>query len=173
MKLVRWVRFTWNLEEPIAAEATLPTHYHFAPGTEADENEIRTVITRSFAHDSFWGDAMHEVDSLLEGWLERALDPASEVHCLTLRHGLRIIGAAILNPDPASENHLIPGPCVVLEYRNRGLGGALLGESLRVLRQAGLTQVHARAKMNSPVARFLYPKYNGTPAPDDTPMLAA
>jgi GNAT superfamily N-acetyltransferase len=173
MKLVRWVRFTWDLEKLPATEPALPAHYHFAPATEADETEVRTVITRSFAHDSSWGEAIHEVNSLLDGWLTRAFDPENQAQCLTLRHGVRIIGALVLDPDPASENNLSPGPCVLLEYRNRGLGVALLGESLRVLRQLGLSRAHARAKSNSPVARFLYPKYNGTPAPDDTPLLAA
>ncbi|MEO6872419.1 MAG: GNAT family N-acetyltransferase, partial [Chthoniobacterales bacterium] len=123
--------------------------------------------------DSSWGEAIHEVNNLLDGWLARAFDPENQVQCLTLRHGGRIIGALILNSDPSSENHLSPGPCVVLEYRNRGLGAALLGEALRVLREAGLTRARARAKVNSPVARFLYSKFNGTSAPDDKPLLAA
>ena len=55
--------------------------------------------------------------------------------CLALRHGLRIIGADVLVADPARENHLTPGPCILMEYRNRGFGTALLGESLRQLRQ--------------------------------------
>lgn len=173
MKLVRWVRFTWDLEKLPATEAALPAHYHFGPATEADETEVRTVITRSFAHDSSWGDAIQEVNNLLDGWLGRAFDPENQVQCLTLRDGERIIGALVLDPDPESEFNFSPGPCVLLEYRNRGLGVALLGESLRVLRQLGLSRAQARAKANSPVARFLYPKYNGTPLPDDTPMLAA
>lgn len=173
MKLVHWVRFKWDLEKLPSPGISLPDHYHFAKAGEADASEVRTVITRSFAHDSSWGDAIHEVNGLMDGWLARAFGDEPSAQCLTLRHGLRIIAAAILNPDPGAENHLSPGPCVLLEYRNRGLGGALLGESLRLLREAGITQVHARAKINSPVARFLYPKFNGTPAPDDTPMLAA
>jgi GNAT superfamily N-acetyltransferase len=173
MKLVHWVRFNWDLEKLPASGLSLPAHYHFAPACEADESEVRTVITRSFAHDSSWGEAIHEVNGLIDGWLSCAFGEEPSAQCLTLRHGLRIIGAAVLNRDPTSENHLSPGPCVLLEYRNRGLGVALLGESLRLLREAGITQVRARAKINSPVARFLYPKFNGTPAPDDTPMLAA
>jgi hypothetical protein len=173
MKLVPWVRFNWNLEKLPALGTALPDHYHFAPASAADENEVRTVITRSFAHDSSWGDAIHEINGLIDGWLARVFGEEPAGQCLTLRHGVRIIGATIVDLDPDSENHLCPGPCVLLEYRNRGLGGALLGESLRVLSGAGLTEVHARAKRNSPVARFLYPKYNGAPAPDDSPMLAA
>jgi GNAT superfamily N-acetyltransferase len=173
MKLVHWIRFNWDLEKLPAPGMALPDHYHFASASEADENELRTVISRSFAHDSSWGDAIHEVNAMLDGWLERAFAPERAGQCLTIRHGLRIIGAALLVADPQAENHLSPGPCVLLEYRNRGLGSALLGEALRRLREAGLTRASARAKHNSPVAKFLYPKFNGTPTPDDKPMLAA
>ncbi len=174
MKLIRWVRFTWNLEDLPALGSVVPEHYHFAPATAADESEVRTVITRSFAHDSSWGEVIHQINPLLEGWLESAFRAEGAVgQCLTLRHGLRIIGAAIVDPDPLLEDHLLPGPCVLLEYRNRGLGGALLGESLRVLREAGITRASGRARQNSPVAKFLYPKFNGTAMADDKPVLAA
>ena len=54
-----------------------------------------------------------------------------------------MIGASILVPDPTRGNHLTPGPCVLMEYRNRGLGTALLEESLRQLRAAGLSRAVA------------------------------
>lgn len=174
MKLVRWVRFNWDLEKLPAFGNALPEHYHFAPVTAANEADVRAVIARSFAHDTTWGDAIHEVNAMLDGWLENAFEVETDRgQCVTLRHGLRIIGATILLPNPLAENHLAPGPCVLMEYRNRGLGTALLGESLRQLREAGLTRASARAKDNSPVAKFLYPKFNGSPTPDDTPLLAA
>ena len=174
MKQIQWVRFTWDLEKLPTLGSALPKHYHFAAASRADERELRTVIARSFAHDTSWGDAIHEVNGMIDGWLERAFEPEKGGICLALRHGLRIIGAAILIPDALAENHLSPGPCVLMEYRNRGLGTALLGESLRKLREAGLTRGVALAKINAPVAKFLYPKFDGTLTPGSTtPLLAA
>ncbi|MBA3651063.1 MAG: hypothetical protein H0W66_06200 [Chthoniobacterales bacterium] len=49
----------------------------------------------------------------------------------------------------------------------------LLGESLRQLRAAGLYRATAFTKGNAPVAKFLYPKFNGVLTPGDTPLLAA
>jgi GNAT superfamily N-acetyltransferase len=173
MKLVQWVRFSWDLDKLPPLGAALPEHYHFVAATGADEKELRAVIARSFAHDTSWGDAIHEVEGMIDGWLVRALKPEDGGICLALRHGLRMIGASILIPAPAAENHLSPGPCVQMEYRNRGLGTALLGESLRRLREAGLSRATAHTKSNAPVAKFLYPKFNGTLTPGDTPLLAA
>jgi len=172
MKLVHWVRFTWDLEQLPTLGSILPQHYHFAIAAVADERELRAVIARSFAQDTSWGDAIHDVNGLIENWLERAFAPVGQGVCLTLRHGLRIIGASVLLPDPTVEDHLTPGPCVLMEYRNRGFGSALLEESLRQLRAAGLTRVSGLTKRNAPVAKFLYPKFNGTLAPDDTPLVA-
>jgi hypothetical protein len=173
MKLVQWVRFTWDLDKLPTLGPALPAHYSFNAASHADEKELRAVIGRSFAHDTSWGDAIHAVNGMLDGWLERAFEPEKSGICLTLRHGLRMIGAAILIPDPATENHLSPGPCVLMEYRNRGLGTALLGESLRQLHEAGLSRAAALTKNNAPVAKFLYPKFNGVLIPGDTPLLAA
>jgi GNAT superfamily N-acetyltransferase len=173
MKLVQWVRFTWDLEKLPTLGDALPAHYSFTAATRADERELRAVIGRSFANDTSWGDAIHEVNSMIDGWLERAFAPEGNGVFLALRHGLRIIGASVLLPDPASEDHLAPGPCVSMEYRNRGFGAALLEESLRRLRAAGLTRSFAITKSNAPVAKFLYPKFNGIPIPVDTPLVAA
>jgi len=173
MKQVQWVRFNWDLDEALPLGATLPEHYHFATATQADEKELRIVITRSFADDTSWGDAIHEVKGMIDGWLERVFEPEAVGVCLVLRHGLRMIGTSILIPDPAAENHLSPGPCVLMEYRNRGLGTALLDESLRRLHAAGLSRAVALTKSNAPVAKFLYPKFNGLLTPGATPLLAA
>jgi hypothetical protein len=164
MKLLQWVRFTWDLDQLPPPGVVLPEHYHFAAITRADEKELRAVITRSFAHDTSWGDAIHEVNDMIDGWLERGFELEKNGLCLALRHGVRMIGASILIPDPSAEDHLSPGPCVQMEYRNRGLGTALLGESLRRLHEAGLSRAAARAKINGPVAKFLYPKFNGVGA---------
>jgi GNAT superfamily N-acetyltransferase len=173
MKLVQWVRFTWDLDTLPLLGVALPEHYHFVAATGADEKELRAVIGRSFAHDTSWGDAIHEVNDMIEGWLSQAFEPEDGGICLSLRHGLRMIGASILIPASAAENHLSPGPCVLMEYRNRGLGTALLGESLRRLHEAGLSRATAHTKSNAPVAKFLYPKFNGTLTPGDSPLLAA
>jgi len=173
MKLVQWVRFTWELDKLPALSDALPAHYFLTAATRDDEKELRAVIGRSFVQDTSWGDAIHEVNSMLDSWLERAFEPEKSGICLALRHGLRMIGAAILLPDPAAANHLAPGPCVLMEYRNRGLGTALLMESLRQLRAAGLSRAAALTKNNAPAAKFLYPKFNGVVSPGDTPVLAA
>ena len=173
MKLVQWVRFTWELDKLPTLGAALPAHYFLTVANRADEKELRAVIGRSFIQDASWGDAIHEVNSMLDGWLERAFELEKSGICLALRHGLRMIGASILLPDPAAGNHLTPGPCVLMEYRNRGLGTALLVESLRQLRAAGLSRAVALTKNNAPVAKFLYPKFNGVVTPADTPVLVA
>lgn len=173
MKLVQWVRFTWELDKLPTLGAALPAHYSLAAATSADEKELRAVIGRSFVQDTSWGDAIHEVNSMLDGWLERAFDPGKGGICLALRHGLRMIGASILIPDAADGNHLTPGPCVLMEYRNRGLGTALLGESLRRLHGTGLSRAAALTKNNAPAAKFLYPKFDGVVTPGDMSVLVA
>ena len=52
MKLVQWVRFTWDLDKLPAIAPVLPLHYHFDEVSQPNEREVRAVIARSLAHDT-------------------------------------------------------------------------------------------------------------------------
>ncbi|CAN5160239.1 hypothetical protein BH20VER2_BH20VER2_12510 [soil metagenome] len=167
MRPINWLRFTWDLEaRPSPAPRKLPEHYEITAVGPEDLKELRRVITTSFTLDPDWNPAMQEVMKTIEASLERAAERADTVY-LALRHGVRIIGTTVVSLDPAAENHLSPGPCVLMEYRNRGFGTDLLVSALRVLRETGLPHACAVAKKNSPVTKFLYRKFNGTAVPHE------
>jgi predicted GNAT family acetyltransferase len=173
MKLSNWIRFTWDLTQLPTLENPLPEHYEIGPATADDEMELRKIISTSFVLDPTWSPELQEVAEKIDAWLERAF-ASSDCIFLALRHGTRIIGASVLCPQPDAEMHLIPGPCISMEYRNRGFGTRLLEKALIRLREAGLTQAAGVAKENVPVSKFLYPKFNATSSPYDfTPLVPA
>jgi hypothetical protein len=93
---------------------------------------------------------------------------------IVITHGPRIIATSVLNTDPAADSNLVSGPCVLVEYCNRGLGTALLHASLQQLSEAGLTQAAGITKENSAACKFIYPKFGSTSAPCEyTAPLAA
>lgn len=173
MKLIEWVRFSWDFAKLPELDLRLPQHYTIERATTENEKELRDVILRCFRLDPVWSPSLHQTLAMIDSWLTRALQ--SEQHtCLALRHGARIIGASILSLDDASENHLLPGPCVSMEYRNRGFGSRLLEHSFQALREADMKQAFGLTRANTSVARFLYPKFHGIAAPlNHTPLLAA
>ena len=173
MKLSNWIRFTWDLTQLPAFESALPEHYEIGPATAEDEMELRKIISSSFVLDPMWSPELQEVTEKIEAWLESAF---ASSHCifLALRHGSRIIGASVLSTKPDADMHLIPGPCISTEYRNRGFGTRLLEQALTRLRDAGVVQASGVAKENVPVSKFLYPKFNATSEPFDfTPLVPA
>lgn len=167
MKLLNWVRFTWDLSDMSSEPVDLPNHYQIVPATNDDEKAVRTVLSRSFLLDPAWNPAIGEVMHSLQLWLDRTF-VAKENTCLALRHGSRIIGASVLCLDPAAEDNFAPGPCILMEYRNRGFGTRLLQASLQRLHDSGLNRASGIARELSPVAKFLYPKYNGVAVPANT-----
>jgi ribosomal protein S18 acetylase RimI-like enzyme len=173
MNWSNWIRFRWDLTQLPAFDAELPEHYEIGTATAEDETELRKIISSSFVLDPTWNPATQDVMEAIEPWLVRAFaSPATS--CLALRHGLRIIGAAIVSQEPETDVHLAPGPCVSMEYRNRGFGTRLLEQSLTRLREAGLKEAIGIAHENAPVTKFLYPKFNGTSSPyDPSPVMAA
>lgn len=172
MKLVNWVQFTWDLTKFPSAELTLPAHYQIAPATKNDEKEVRRVFVTAFLLDPRWYPAIRETVQTIQPWLDRAFAPETP-RCLALRHGLRIIGAVALSTDPGADNHLTPGPSVLMEYRNRGFGTALLNASLKLLREAGVSRALTTTPENALVTKFLYPKFGGVMLGKPTDLLAA
>ena len=104
MKLVNWVRFSWDLTKLPPLDCKLPEHYEIAPASREDETELRKVISRSIVLDATWNPAMQEVMQTINTWLDEAFASPTSIF-LALRHGARIIGASILSPI-RRENHL-------------------------------------------------------------------
>jgi ribosomal protein S18 acetylase RimI-like enzyme len=172
MKLSNWIQFRWDLTRLPAFDSPLPEHYEITRATAEDETELRKIISTSFVLDPAWNSATQEVMAAIELWLQPAFT-SEAVDCFALKHGVRIIGAAVISKNPEAEIHLAPGPCVSLEYRNRGFGTRLLEQSLTKLREAGLKEAIGIVHENAPAAKFLYTKFNSTPTPHDSTSLVA
>ena len=161
MKLVRWTRFTWNLTNLPTPAPPLADRYSLRPAHGDDFETVKHIILHAFTLDSTWCDSF----GLVRGWLEWQIDLAFEresTPALVIQHGQRIIGASALTTDVDSDSHLISGPCVFMEYQNRGLGSALLYYSLKQLKNSGLEKANCVTKDNVAAARFLYPKFGST-----------
>ncbi len=173
MNWSNWIQFRWDLTQLPQFGVELPEHYEIGPATAEDQVELRKVISTSFVLDPAWNPSTQEVMETIEPWLERAFGTPATT-CLALKHGLRIIGAAIVLQDAETEVHLAPGPCVSMEYRNRGFGTRLLEQSLTKLRDGGLKEAVGIAHENAPATKFLYTKFKSTSSPyDPAPAVAA
>jgi predicted N-acetyltransferase YhbS len=173
MKISHWSRFCWNadtLGEPTPGK--LPVNCVVRPAARRDLDEVQSVIENSFTLDTDWAEYYKRFRAGLAEQVEQAFEQ-SESGCLVLAHGARIIGASVYTLDPAAENHLISGPCILLEYRNRGLGSDTLWRTLQALRQAGLKKMFGVTRRTVPAAKFVYPKFGGVSEPYEQPVGSA
>src|ERR1700677_2436212 len=161
MKLVRWMRFTWDLTKLPELKSEADSHYNFRVATQDDEKMVRSVISSAFSLDMDWSDTLKSLRDHFEAQIDKVFTE-KEVPCVVVLHGTRIIGASSLDTSKETENNLLSGPCVLSEYRNRGLGTILLHRSLLMLREAGLDKARGITKYNVPAAKFIYPKFNST-----------
>ncbi len=161
MKLVHWKRFTWDLSKLPEEEPGLPSYYTVRAAGKDEEKIVRQVILTAFGLDAAWGDAVNSVSGFVESQLATSFLQRA-VPCLVITHGVRIIAASALTTNDDATSHLISGPCVLSEYRNRGLGTALLHESLQYLKTAGLSHAVAISKGNVPAGKFVYKKFGST-----------
>lgn len=155
------MRFTWDLSKLPAAKSELESHYHIRTATSDDENAVRSVISSAFSLDMDWSDMLKSLRDHFEAQIDKVFTE-KEAPCVVVLHGSRIIGASAYDLNKDAENHLLSGPCVLSEYRNRGIGTLLLQRSLQALREGGLDKAYGVTKYNVPAAKFIYPKFNST-----------
>lgn len=171
MKPVNWAHFSWDLTKSLPARPSLPPSFSVRRSTPEDQDAVQSVVLSSFTLDADWNPFFREVRPLIESALKEVFHEKSDPLCLVLRHGSRIIGASGLSGDRDARNHLLTGPCLAMEYHNRGLASALLAHSLHLLRETGITFVRGATKEGSTAAQFIYPKFSSVRIPQPKQIL--
>jgi len=157
--MVSWLSFEWNTSGLTAVPVSIKPIV-VRPAGKPDEEGVSRVLKSAFAVDFGWGDVSSKLVGYLVDHIETAFS-TEEPACLVAVHGSRVIGASLLDLDADAPNHLLSGPCVLHEYRNRGVASALLVASLSLLQKAGVNTARGLTRANSITARFVYPKFSG------------
>lgn len=159
-----WLRYTWDLgklpEQPITIAHPLVVRR----ANRDEEAAVVTTTANAFSMDTGWADIHKSLLSKLQGQISAAFDE-KEPACIVLQYGNRIIGCSVLRPHEESDTHLVTGPCVLHEYRSRGMGASLLGASLAALREAGLRKAYGATREKTVAARYLFTKFGGVAEP--------
>jgi len=169
--MIPWICFEWKtsgLPKPEIEVAPLVLR----PAAKEDAGAVSRVVISAMAMDSSWSDVTKSLGEKLSAEVAEVFEQP-EPSCVVLVHGTRVIGASVMDLDPDSANHLLSGPCVLHEYRNRGLGTNLLRGSLEFLAKNGVTQARGHTRSNSVSARFVYPKFGGKSSPLESDPLTA
>jgi GNAT superfamily N-acetyltransferase len=164
MQTKTWLKFTWELgaiEEP-NDEPFLPLQRRIAQAEE--EPEVVDVLAKSTGLDSSLGEAGRALQHYFTALAPRVFRQKQH-QSMAIFHGERIIGASVYLTSAEEDYHLASGPCVLSEYRSRGLGSWLLQSSLWELQELGLQKVSGVCKQHSVLAKYLYPKFGGVSQP--------
>jgi len=164
MVTLSWLRFEWDLGKIPAEELDVPSPFVLRRAESHDCEAVQKAVGNAFSMDTGWSDIQRMfggiiIRSVLAGF---AAEPPD---CVVIQHGSRIIASSILNCKEGAENHLTTGPCVLQEYRGRGLGTFLLRASLAALCDAGVARAYGVTRDKSTAARFVYPKFGGFAVP--------
>jgi len=137
------VRYWFDMERPDLddlPETSLPDGFEFSPAREEDSREAWDVIKAAFS-DHFGG-----FDGSEDGYRQFLSDPNRDIrNWVLVRHERRIVGEA-LNRIRHAENEALGirrgwviAVAVLPEFQRRGIGRAIVAQSLRQFRDAGLT----------------------------------
>ena len=161
--MISWLCFEWKTSGLAKSEAAFPS-LTLRPAEKSEEDGVAKAIKSAFWMDSAWADVSRPLTEKLAVDLEAAFS-LPEPSCVVLIHGTRVIGASVLDPNPDAANHLLSGPCILHEYRNRGLASGLLAASLAFLEKREVPLARGLTRANSLTARFIYLKFGGLPHP--------
>ena len=153
-----WKLFSWNLSTLTESSPALPHGLILRAAAKAEESTVQALVHRSFDTDSHWTGTYSRISTALSERIHEAFRSQSHP-ALVIQHGPRIIAAACFTTDSDAANHLYCGPCVLPEYRSRGLGSSLLLESLRTLRDMHVHVARAICKDGTTACKFVYPKF--------------
>lgn len=171
-KPVALAKFRWSLAAlpPEASQPPKPLSLRTA-GEQELEDALR-VIQSSYELDPEWSGCAKHLEDFVLPMTKKAF--SGEATCLFVQHGNRVIAASAFLPEPGDAGiHLVSGPCVLSEYRNRGIAGALLAATLEALRARGLKEAVGQTRPNSPAGKYLGRKFGGQPIPPPRPAEAA
>lgn len=155
-----WIRFQWKTTM-LPSLPKFDSRLTIRNAKTAEEDSVLKVLLLALAMNTDWHDTTGEVQELLEQAVKKSFGSDREPSCLVVLHGSRIIAASLLDLNPEATNHLLSGPWVLSEYRNRGLGTALLWHSLERLANSGITSAFGMTRKNNIAAQFIYPKFGG------------
>jgi GNAT superfamily N-acetyltransferase len=161
MMLSTWVQFTWKLADLPEERPGLDKRYVMdLARIPEDAGLLDAAISRSCSMEAAWA---HDLNPRLKVMRELIEHHATtgQVMFLAIKHGARVIGASFIRPGTEFPTNLPVGICVLNEYRCRGLGTALLYESLYRLKQKGNETAKVVTKKGLTADRFLYRKFGG------------
>jgi predicted N-acetyltransferase YhbS len=158
-----WLRYTWDLAKVPSGEGVISPPYQLRTATEEEVETVQKVTYSAFSMDSGWGNLQSPFVERIKKQVTAAFEKDAK-NALVLLHGSRIIGSSVLDFDGAASTNLVTGPCVLHEYRSRGLGSQILHASLLTLRESGLSTAAGVTRDKTTTARFIYPKFGGIPS---------
>lgn len=138
---------------------------------EQEIEEAANVIQASYNLDHQWSGCARYIDYIVLPAVAEIFK--SDGTCLFVQHGNRVIAASAFSVEPINGVNLVSGPCVFMEYRNRGIGGSLLGATLLALRELGVKEAVGQALPNSPAAKYLCTKFGGQPVAGSSVQIPA
>ncbi len=161
-KPTKLVKFRWKLSQVPTGAAQPPKPYVLRAAGEQELADALRVILSSYELDPEWSGCAAHIEECVVAGVKRAF--GDEATCLFIQHGNRVIGVSAYLPEPGNDGvHLISGPCVLAEYRNRGLGAVLLAATLEALGSRGLAEAIGQVRPNTVSAKFLCSKFGGQP----------
>ena len=164
----RWNRYQWETTT-LVDFPPLKNPFSVRSASPEEKEEVTYVALRSLQMNTEWNDDVVSATNFIKKGIEIAFKSESNPAAVVIAHGQRLIGVSLFDARLEAPFHLVSGPWVLMEYRNRGLGSALLHATLAGLSERGITTVSGVTRAKTVAARYIYPKFGSIRSDYDLP----
>lgn len=155
----KWVRFDWPLSGR-DFEVSVADGYRLRAALSDDLSAIRRVVVTSYASDAVWAGKTDAIEQGVGGRIrERISDPGA--HFVVAEQDGRLVGLNGVALTSPTKMNFLTGICVDPAHQGRGLGAALLGQSLVWLRDQGLESATVTTDAGAVAAR-IYERFDAS-----------
>jgi hypothetical protein len=109
MKLVGWLRFTWESKMLPSASYLITEEYSIRRATKHEKTQAWQVINSCFLLDTCWNDVLDDLLPQIRHDFEEKFSHR-EIDCLVITHGNRTIGASLSNLRRNFQTIFFPAP---------------------------------------------------------------
>ena len=156
----QWVRYTWDLSRPSREtfDIGMPSEFTVRAGTPAEAETIHRVVIKAYASDPIWLPTLAAIEQRMRARIDETISSSSSIYLLVEYRG-SVVAVSGIAESHATDQNLLTRICVLPDYQRRGVGRALLLESLLWLRERGLRTAQVYTRQGSLADRKMYPLF--------------
>ena len=151
---MQWVRHTWDLTR-LQVPSAIPSPYDMRPARANESDLVLRLVLDAYASDPIWQPLLAGIAERMTERIDTTIGNTDCAYLIAHRNGEAAAVSGVAEQHRTDQN-LLTGICVAPAHQRRGLGTALLAQSLLWLRGRCLREARVYTEAGSLADEKIY-----------------